>query len=206
MRLAGIDTIEAANRFFRNTFSSGWEQRFYGGTTSSRNAHRRLGREQRLEEILSVRAARQVADDHTVSWMETAGGCPGKKSARGFVERKWKSNGAGWLALACVSAAAICTCATAGRGAIGKSFRPTACRTCQRTEQSRPTRIKPKYHVPAHHPWRKPWKRTFLSGHKRDISTFALTRICHRAGPWRNQSRELTAQFPINAETGQVKY
>ena len=32
-------------------------------------------------------------------------------------------------------------------------------------------KIKPKYHVPAHHPWRKPWNRTFLSCEKPDIST-----------------------------------
>jgi hypothetical protein len=30
---------------------------------------------------------------------------------------------------------------------------------------------KPKYHVPAEHPWRKSWKRTFLSCAKPDIST-----------------------------------
>src|SRR6267378_6496995 len=32
-------------------------------------------------------------------------------------------------------------------------------------------RIKTKYHVAANHPWRKPWKRTFLSGRNPDIST-----------------------------------
>src|SRR5216684_5283160 len=32
-------------------------------------------------------------------------------------------------------------------------------------------KIKPKYHVPADHPWRRPWKRTFLSCEKPDIST-----------------------------------
>src|SRR5271154_5850975 len=45
--------------------------------------------------------------------MEIAGGCPGKKSARGFVERRWRSNG-DWMArTGCVSAGAICTCAPA---------------------------------------------------------------------------------------------
>ena len=34
-----------------------------------------------------------------------------------------------------------------------------------------PARIKTKYHVAANHPWRKPWKRTFLSGRNPDIST-----------------------------------
>jgi hypothetical protein len=32
-------------------------------------------------------------------------------------------------------------------------------------------KIEPKYHVPADHPWRKPWTRTFLSGEEPDIST-----------------------------------
>src|SRR5438552_3754127 len=32
-------------------------------------------------------------------------------------------------------------------------------------------KIKPKYHVPTKHPWRKPWNRTFLSCEKPDIST-----------------------------------
>jgi hypothetical protein len=67
MRLAGIDTLEAANRFLETRFLPEWEQRFTVAPRHPRNAHRRLGREHRLEEILSVRAARQVADDHTVS-------------------------------------------------------------------------------------------------------------------------------------------
>src|SRR5713226_6608873 len=44
---------------------------------------------------------------------ETAGACHGKKSARGFVERRWKSNG-GWMArTGCASGAAISACAAA---------------------------------------------------------------------------------------------
>jgi hypothetical protein len=60
MRLAGIDTLEATNRFL--------ELRFTVAPRQPRNAHRPLGPEHRLEEILSVRAARKVAQDHTVSW------------------------------------------------------------------------------------------------------------------------------------------
>ena len=68
MRLAGIDTLEAANRFLELRFIPEWEQRFTVAPRQPRNAHRRLGPEHRLEEILSVRAARKVAQDHTVSW------------------------------------------------------------------------------------------------------------------------------------------
>src|SRR5580704_856027 len=68
MRLAGIDSIEAANHFLETRFLPEWEQRFTVTPRNARNAHRRLGREQHLEEILSVRVARRVAEDHTVSW------------------------------------------------------------------------------------------------------------------------------------------
>src|SRR3981081_4908306 len=68
MRLAGIDSIAAANHFLEMRFLPAWEQRFTVAPRSPRNAHRRLDPEQRLEEILSVRAGRQVDDDHTVSW------------------------------------------------------------------------------------------------------------------------------------------
>jgi hypothetical protein len=49
---------------------------------------RRLEREQHLEEILSVRAGRRVAEDHTVSWDGNRWGYSGKKFVRGFVERR----------------------------------------------------------------------------------------------------------------------
>jgi hypothetical protein len=76
MRLAGIDTLEAANHFLETRFLPEWEQRFTVAPRNPRNAHRRLGREHRLEEILSVRVARQVADDHTVSWDGNRWGVP----------------------------------------------------------------------------------------------------------------------------------
>jgi hypothetical protein len=55
MRLAGIDSIEAANQFLETRFLPEWERRFTVAPRNPRNAHRQLGREQRLEEILSVR-------------------------------------------------------------------------------------------------------------------------------------------------------
>jgi hypothetical protein len=50
MRLAGIDNIAAANHFLETRFLPEWEQRFTVAPRNPRNAHRRLGREQRLEE------------------------------------------------------------------------------------------------------------------------------------------------------------
>src|SRR6202167_5638988 len=65
MRLAGIDSMEAANHFLETRFLPQWEQRFTVTPRNARNAHRRLGPEQHLEEILSVRVARPVSQDHT---------------------------------------------------------------------------------------------------------------------------------------------
>src|SRR5437588_8924597 len=111
MRLAGIDSIQGANHFLEMRFLPEWEQRFTVAARNPRNAHRRLGREQHLEEILSVRVARRVAQDHTVSWDGNRWGYCGKKFVQGFVELRWRSNG-GWTeATGCVTADAICTCA-----------------------------------------------------------------------------------------------
>ncbi len=55
MRLAGIATLEAANRFLELHFIPEWEQRFTVASRRSGNAHRPLGPDQHLEQILSVR-------------------------------------------------------------------------------------------------------------------------------------------------------
>src|ERR1700692_4576453 len=68
MRLAGIDSIEAANHFWEMRFVPEWQQRFTVVPRNARDGHRRLGHDQRLEEILSVRVARKAAQDPTVSW------------------------------------------------------------------------------------------------------------------------------------------
>jgi hypothetical protein len=172
MRLAGIASIAAANDFLERRFLPEWEQRFTVVPRHPRDAHRRLGREHRLEEILSVRAARQVADDHTVSWEGNRWGvareevCAGLRGAQVEIERRL--DGTRWLRF---------------RGRylhlrpcprpVRPSASPCGLRPPGLAEQRpKPTKqIKPKYHVPADHPWRKPWKRTFLSCEKPDIST-----------------------------------
>ncbi len=172
MRLGGIATLEAANDFLELSFLPEWEQRFTVLPRHPRNAHRRLGREHRLEEILSVRAARQVADDHTVSWEGNRWGvareevCAGLRGARVEIERRL--DGSHWLRF---------------RGRylhlrpcpkpVRQSASPCGLRPPGLAEQrpKHPNKIKPKYHVPANHPWRRPWKRTFLTCEKPDIST-----------------------------------
>src|SRR5438552_10491328 len=94
MRLAGIASIAAANHFLEMRFLPVWEERFTVAPRRPRNAHRRLDPEQRLQEILSVRVARQVADDHTVSWDGTRWGvpraevCAGLRGAQVEIERR----------------------------------------------------------------------------------------------------------------------
>jgi len=100
----------------------------------------------------SKRAARaRWPDDHTVSWDGNRWGCPGKKSARASWSASGNRTAAGWLALAAFPRALSAPAPLPGRGAIGKSFRPTACRTCRSKDENLPTQSKPKYHVPAHH-------------------------------------------------------
>ncbi|HKV61591.1 MAG TPA: ISNCY family transposase [Candidatus Acidoferrum sp.] len=172
MRLAGITTIGAANHFLEMRFLPEWEQRFTVIPRHPRDAHRRLGREHRLEEILSVRVSRQVADDHTVSWEGNRWGvpreevCAGLRGARVEIERRLDDSH--WLRF---------------RGRylhlrpcpepVRQSASPYGLRPPGSAEQrSKPiNKIKPKYHVPAEHPWRRPWKRTFLLCEKPDIST-----------------------------------
>src|SRR6266851_6126698 len=101
LRLAGIATLEAANHFLETRFLPEWEQRFTVLPRNPRNAHRRLGREHRLEEILSVRVARTVAQDHTVTWDGNRWGvprgeiCAGLRGAQVEIERRL--DGSHWL-------------------------------------------------------------------------------------------------------------
>ena len=172
MRLAGIDSIAAANHFLEMRFLPQWEQRFTVTPRNARNAHRRLGQEQHLEEILSVRVDRKVAQDHTVNWDGNRWGvlreevCAGLRGAAVEIERRL--DGSHWLRYrgrylhlrACPEP-------------VRPSASPSGLRPPGLAEQTpRPkNKIKPKYHAPANHPWRRPWKRTFLSGKNPDIST-----------------------------------
>src|SRR6202795_1114915 len=172
MRLAGIDSIEAANHFLETRFLPQWEQRFTVAPRNARNAHRRLGHDQRLEEILSVRVARQVAQDHTVRWDGNRWGvvreevCAGLRGAVVEIERRldgshWLRYRGRYLHLRHCPEPARTTASPSGLRPAGLAQQP-----------ARPkNKITPKYHAPANHPWRKPWKRTFLSGKKPDIST-----------------------------------
>ena len=172
MRLAGIDSIAAANHFLETRFLPEWEQRFTVQPRNPRNAHRRLDREHRLEEILSVRVARKVAPDHTVSWDGVRWGVPREEVCAGLrgaaVEIERRLDGSHWLRFRkrylrlrrCPEATPVFAspCGLWPSGLAKRKAQP-------------PKEFKPKYHVPPEHPWRRPWRRKFLLCEKADIST-----------------------------------
>jgi hypothetical protein len=171
MRVLEIASIEQANRFLEITFWPAWSQRFAVQPAQSSDAHRKLQREQRLEQILSVRVARKVASDHTVKWEGQRWGlqreqvCAGLSGAHAEIERRL--DGTHWLRFR-GRYLPLRPCPDAPRSASPSGLRPPGLAE----QPPRPkNKITPKYHAPANHPWRKPWKRTFLSGKNPDIST-----------------------------------
>ena len=164
MRLAEIDTIEAANRFLELRFIPDWEQRFTVAPRKPRNAHRRLGPDHRLEEILSVRVARQVAQDHTVSWEGNRWGlsredvCAALRGAHVEIERRL--DGSHWLRFRGRYLRLRHGPEPLSHAASPSGLRPPGL-AAKKNKQP-----KPKYIPPPQHPW-----RTFLYGRKPDIST-----------------------------------
>jgi hypothetical protein len=171
MRLREIATLEAANRFLEITFWPWWEQRFAVRPAQPNGAHRPLQRRHCLEEILSVRVARTVAADHTVSWKGQRWGvrreqvCAGLRGARAEIERRL--DGTHWLRFR-GRYLPLTACPVATRSATPFGLRPPGLAD----RKPKPiTKTKNHYTPPPDHPWRKPWKRTFLLGRKPDIST-----------------------------------
>jgi hypothetical protein len=172
MRVSQIATLEQANLFLEITFWPFWEQRFTVKPTLATNAHRSLGPTHRLEQILSTRVARSVGADHTVQWNGQRWGvpreqvCAGLRGARAEIERRL--DGSHWLRfrdsylplVACGAAPSASPCGLRPPGLAERMPRP-----------KNKDKTKIKYHVPAEHPWRRTWKRTFLHCEKADIST-----------------------------------
>jgi hypothetical protein len=164
MRLRGIATVDQANYFLEHTFLPWWQQRFARLPRQPRDAHRRLEREQRLEQILSVRETRSVSPDHTVSWEGQRWGlqrqqvCAGLRGARVEIERRL--DGTHWLRFR-GRYLPLLSCPVAPPVAASPSgLRPPG------LPAKKNKNPKPKFIPPPDHPW-----RTFLFGRKPDIST-----------------------------------
>ena len=162
MRLAKVKTIAGANRFLEEVFIPFWQGRFAVAPRQPHDAHRRLGPEHRLEQILSVREPRQVAQDYTVRWRGQLWAIPraevrgGLRGARIEVERRL--DGSLWARFR-GSYLSLKPCARAAR----RSASPSGLRPPGLAD---PGKDKTKYIPPPDHPW-----RTFLFGRKPDIST-----------------------------------
>jgi hypothetical protein len=172
MRLAQIATLEQANRFLEITFWPFCQQRFSVPAAQSADAHRRVERSQHLEQILSVRVARRVASDHTVNWKGQRWGVrredvsAGLRNAQAEIEKRL--DGSYWLRFR-GRYLPLHPCSVAARTASPSGLRPPGLAA---QKQKPPAKIKTKYgSPPPDHPWRKPWKRTFLPCEKPDIST-----------------------------------
>jgi hypothetical protein len=167
MRLAGVQNLAQANDYFQLVFVPFWERRFAVTPRSSQDAHRRLEREHRLEEILSWRATRVVTSDYTVSWDGRRWGVPREQVRAGLrgakVEIERRLDGSQWLRFG-KQYLPLHPCPEPPRSASPSGLRPPG------LAERKPQHI-PKYHPPATHPWRKPWKRTFLNCKEPDIST-----------------------------------
>src|SRR5258705_7897731 len=162
MLLAGIDNIAAANHFLEMHFLPAWEERFTVAPRRPRNAHRRLDREQRLEEILSVRVARKVADDHTVSWDGIRWGVPREEVCAGLrgaqVEIERRLDGSHWLRFRGRYLRLRHCPAAAPRAVSPSGLRPPGLTANPLSKVYKS--------APPNHPW-----RTFQYGRKPDIST-----------------------------------
>jgi transposase len=165
MRLAGIHHIEEANQFLEQVFIPSWEERFIVEARQKQDAHRPLGKEHRLEQILSSRYARTVASDYTVRWRGQAWAIPRTEVSAGLrgarIEVEHRLDGSIWGKYR-KSYLTMRQCTEAVRSsAIPSGPRPSGIADERKTEP------KKKYIPPSDHPWR----RTFLSGKKTDIST-----------------------------------
>jgi len=165
MRLAGVDTLAGANRFLEIRFVPFWEEHFAVRPRQSHDAHRRLERDQRLEQILSIRVGRTVAQDHTVKWAGVRWGldredvCVGLRGARAEVERRLDSSY--WLRFR-GRYLPLHQCPEAPpRSATPSGLWPPGV-----AERKTKIPVSKKYIPPPDHPW-----RTFLIGRKPDIST-----------------------------------
>jgi hypothetical protein len=69
MRVAGVCTIEDANKFLKEEFLPWWSETLAVSPANPTDAHRPLGKEHNLAAILSQVEERQVTNDYTIRYL-----------------------------------------------------------------------------------------------------------------------------------------
>jgi len=171
LRLAGIDSIEGANHFLEMRFVPEWEQRFNRSTAECTQCPSTTGARTALEEILSVRVARRVAQDHN---RQLGRKSLGSTAGRSLCGASWSCGrdrtAVGRKPLAALPSRYLHLRACpepCGRPQVLPAYGLQDLRNKHQTQN----KSNPNTMYLANHPWRKPWKRTFLSGENPDIST-----------------------------------
>lgn len=103
LRLAGVKTLEEANRHLEEEFLPLWKERFTRKPASAVDAHRPLEAGHDLASILSHVETRQVANDYTVSWQSKRWQIPREAVEVGLRRRKirveGRADGSVWVQL-----------------------------------------------------------------------------------------------------------
>lgn len=68
LRVAGAKTLEQANAYLQNEYLPWWNKTLTQAPANSSDAHRKLGKEHRLEASLSYVESRQVSNDYTIRY------------------------------------------------------------------------------------------------------------------------------------------
>ena len=68
LRLARISTLDAANELLEKQFLRDLNRRFSVVAAEPQDLHRRIGRDYKLDEVLSIQDRRVVANDGTIRW------------------------------------------------------------------------------------------------------------------------------------------
>lgn len=86
LRVAGISTIEEANRFLEAVYMPFWDERFAVEPAVATDAHRRLPKSANLDRLFAKSCTRSVAADYTFRWANRRYQIP-KNQARGIEPR-----------------------------------------------------------------------------------------------------------------------
>lgn len=163
LRVARVNSLEVANRFLEESFLSFWDERFTVAPRQRQDAHRPLGKLQ-LDSVLCLRESRLVTSDYTLSlhrqrWAISAPQViPGLRNARVLVEQRL--DGTLWVRFRGRHFALHHVAAPTPSG-----LRPPV------AAAKRPRKVPPKPNPGPDHPWRRPFKRSFLLCGQADIST-----------------------------------